>query len=68
MAETPTRIIREAECHRLTGISRSRRFELEKQGKFPRRVKLGAAASGYVLQEIEAWIAAKIAERDSAAA
>ncbi|MGN6147719.1 MAG: helix-turn-helix transcriptional regulator [Rhizomicrobium sp.] len=39
---------------------------LEKAGKFPIRVRLGQGRVGYVREEIEAWVRARIAERDEA--
>lgn len=36
---------------------------LEAAGKFPPRVKLGQCRVGYVQEEIEAWLAEKIANR-----
>ena len=35
-------------------------------GTFPKPVQLGARASGFVAVEVDAWIAARIAERDAA--
>lgn len=55
----PDRIIREAECRELTGLSRSRRYELEQLGQFPRRVKLTAHAVGWHYRDIAAWIASR---------
>jgi prophage regulatory protein len=40
---------------------------MEKLGKFPRRVKLSYRAVAWLEDEIEAWIAARAAERDAAA-
>ena len=53
------RIIREPECAAITGLSRTRRWELEHSGDFPRRKKLSERASGYLLSEIQAWIRAR---------
>lgn len=53
---TPDRIIRERECKELTGLSRTRRYELEQLGKFPRRVKLSSSAVGWKLSDIYRWI------------
>jgi len=50
------RIIREPECRELTGLSRTRRYELEQLGEFPRRVKLSTRASGWRLSAILEWI------------
>lgn len=37
------RVIREAECRQLTGICRTTRYMMEKEGQFPARRKLVAA-------------------------
>lgn len=39
---------------------------LEANGKFPKRVALGSGRVGWVDQEVEDWILARIAERDRA--
>ena len=39
---------------------------LEKAGKFPRRVQLGGNTVAWVEDEIDAHLAAKVAERDAA--
>jgi prophage regulatory protein len=38
----------------------------EKVGDFPKRVRLGGSRDGWVESEIDEWIAARIAARDSA--
>ena len=58
--------IREA-CRR-TSLSRTQINTLRSTGQFPRAVSLGAgrnARIAFVAAEVEAWIAARIAERDS---
>ena len=55
-ASTQDRIVRESECAKLTGLSRTRRWELEQAGSFPRRRKLSERASGWLLSEIQAWV------------
>jgi prophage regulatory protein len=52
-------IIREPECWRRTGLSRSTRWRLERKGKFPRRRQLSPGCSGWLASEIAAWIAAR---------
>lgn len=49
------RVIREAECRQLTGICRTTRYMMEKEGKFPARRKLGGRAIGWLLSEVSAW-------------
>ena len=51
-----TRILREPEVHRLTGLSRVTRWRLEREGTFPQRVQLGKNAVGWREDEITGWI------------
>lgn len=44
--------------------SRSHLWKLEKEGKFPKHVKLGAGRVGWLRTEIEEFVANRIAERD----
>ena len=48
-------IIREAQCKAITGICRTTRYMMEKDGKFPARRKLGGRSVGWLLSEISAW-------------
>jgi predicted DNA-binding transcriptional regulator AlpA len=43
------------------------RLELEAQGKFPRRVKLGDRRYGYVEEELDTWLKQRAALRNAAA-
>ncbi|MDU3898130.1 MAG: AlpA family phage regulatory protein [Enterobacter sp.] len=49
------RVIREAECRQLTGICRTTRYMMEREGQFPPRRKLGGRAVGWLLSEVVAW-------------
>ncbi|PVY82799.1 helix-turn-helix transcriptional regulator [Pantoea ananatis] len=49
------RVIRESECRELTGICRTTRYMMEKEGKFPARRKLGGRSVGWLLTEITEW-------------
>ncbi|THD44237.1 helix-turn-helix transcriptional regulator [Enterobacteriaceae bacterium ML5] len=49
------RMIREAECRQLTGLCRTTRYMMEKDGKFPLRRKLGGRSVGWLLSEISFW-------------
>lgn len=54
--QQPTdRTIREPECRQITGLCRTTRYMMEKDGKFPARRKLGGRAVGWLLSEITAW-------------
>lgn len=49
-----------------TKLARPTIYKWEKLGKFPRRVKCGAA-SRWSMNEVSAWIEARKAERDAGA-
>lgn len=66
---SPYRLIRLREVRELTGLSRSTIYELMNSkskyhdATFPRQVHLTASTSMWVLVEIEAWIASRMAQR-----
>ena len=60
-------IIRRDEVERRTGLSRSTIYHLMDINEFPRPVRIGNAAVGWVESEITAYIADRIAERDQSA-
>ena len=53
------RIIREPECKRRSGLSRSTRWRLERDGKFPRRRRISPGASGWLESEFATWLHAR---------
>lgn len=61
-AQQQTALIRRKEVERLTALSRSRIYDLMKQGTFPKPVALGAMSVAWVEVEIHEWIAARIAD------
>jgi prophage regulatory protein len=54
-------IIRLPVVKQRTGLSRSSIYLRASEGTFPQPVKLGARASGWIAEEVDAWIAARIA-------
>jgi prophage regulatory protein len=50
------RFVREAECKKITGLSRTRRWELERKGKFPKRIKLSERAVAWRLSDLMSWM------------
>lgn len=62
-----TALIRRKEVERLTALSRSRIYDLMKQGAFPRPVVLGAMSVAWLEVEIREWIASRIADSRKAA-
>jgi prophage regulatory protein len=59
--EIADRIIREPECERISGLSRSTRWRLERTGDFPRRRQISAGCSGWLASELAAWVARRAA-------
>ena len=53
------RYLREAEVKRMTGLSRSTRWRLEKSGRFPSRRKISESAVAWLASEINGWIASR---------
>jgi prophage regulatory protein len=64
---TSVRLIPIAEVIRLTSRGRSKIYSDVRAGTFPQPIKDGSA-SRWVLGEIEGWIAARVAERNTKAA
>ena len=61
------RLLRFREVQSRVGFSRMHLYRLEKSGKFPIRVKIGANSVAWPENEIDRWIADKIAQRDAVA-
>lgn len=61
MAIPEKAFLRRAEVERLTGFSVSTLYRLSKAGDFPKPVKIGARASGWIAGEVEAWIEQRVA-------
>jgi prophage regulatory protein len=62
------RIYRRREVEQLTGKKRSALYADIAEGKFPRPVKIGARAVGWLESEIADWQASRLAERNGAEA
>ena len=55
-SKSQDRFIREPERVRITGLSRSAWYKLEREGKVPKRIQLGPRTVGWKLSDIERWI------------
>ena len=53
------RIIRKPELLAQLGVTHTTVWRWEKAGKFPKRLRLGKNACGWLKSEVEAWIQAK---------
>jgi prophage regulatory protein len=63
--KTKITIIRRHEVEARTGLARSTIYDRIKKGTFPAPVSLGYKAVGWIESEIEAFLSARIAERDA---
>ena len=61
------RILRRGEVERVTGLSRSTLYSHMAEGTFPKPIKLGRRAVGWLESAIDAWLAERAAETDRAA-
>lgn len=61
----PCRLITRAALSQIVPYTGQHILRLEKIGKFPRRIKVGPNRVAWLLSEVEAWVAARVAERDS---
>jgi prophage regulatory protein len=62
--EGQVRILREPEVSYKTNMTREMIRRLENAGQFPKRIKLSKRAVGWIESEIDAWIEAKMKERN----
>ncbi len=59
-------ILRWPEVSRITGFrSKSHVESMEQSSRFPRSIKIGPRAKGWLKAEVDDWVREKIAERDS---
>jgi prophage regulatory protein len=59
------RLITKRELCRMVPYTPQHILRLEKRGKFPRRIQVGPNRVAWLLSEVQAWIAARITERNS---
>lgn len=57
--EEEDRFIRETECRRISGLSRTTRWRLERKGEFPRRRQISPGAVGWLSSELATWLSAR---------
>nr|WP_320136310.1 AlpA family phage regulatory protein [uncultured Amphritea sp.] len=54
--DVPDRGVLEKECAFMTGLGRQRRWELEREGRFPLPRKIGPRTNMWLLSEILEWL------------
>lgn len=50
------RILRPAETAKKLGVTNVTLWRWEKEGLFPKRIKIGPSAAGHIEEEVDAWI------------
>jgi prophage regulatory protein len=58
--ESPVQIIRLPQVCTVTGLRRSMIYQLEADEGFPKRIKIGIRAVGWVESEVQGWVAKRI--------
>lgn len=59
----PVRLLRLAQVMDVTGLRRTKIYELQATGHFPMRVQITDHTVGWVEEEVQAWLARRIAGR-----
>ena len=54
--EVPMQILSSAEVSKLTSISRSHLHRMAREGDFPKPLKISRRRSGWLKEDVEAWI------------
>lgn len=63
-----TLILKLPQVRQATGLSRSSIYAFVKKGTFPKPIKLGEKAVGWIEGEVSAWVAARASLRDQVGA
>jgi prophage regulatory protein len=54
------RALRLRQVTQLTGLGRSMIYQMQAEGRFPQRIKLGERAVGWLESEVRDWLATRI--------
>ena len=65
MEKFKSQVIRLAQVKAMTGLSRSTIYKFISHKVFPKQIKLGLKSSGWLLDEVDAWIQNQIKNRDN---
>jgi prophage regulatory protein len=63
MGKTKERVVRKPELLAMIGLSDPTIWRMEKDGKFPRRIRLGGNSCGWLLSEVMDFLEQKAKER-----
>jgi prophage regulatory protein len=57
---SPIKLLRLPKVMEMTGLRKTKIYELHAEGAFPRRVKITAHSVGWVEAEVQAWLARRV--------
>lgn len=63
--QSPPEILRRPAVTRKTGLATSSLYAAIARGEFPKPIQIGERSVGWLSREVDAWIEARIAERDA---
>jgi prophage regulatory protein len=61
----PIRMLRLAQVIDITGLGKTKIYELQSEGSFPMRVQITAHSVGWIEEEVQAWLARRVAASNS---
>jgi prophage regulatory protein len=56
----PIRMLRLSQVRAMTGLGKTKIYELQSMGNFPRRIQLTTRSVAWIEEEIQAWLARRI--------
>jgi prophage regulatory protein len=59
------RMLRLAQVIDITGLGKTKIYELQSEGHFPMRVQITAHSVGWIEEEVQAWLARRVASSDA---
>ena len=65
MEKFKSQVIRLGQVKAMTGLRRSTIYRFMSVREFPKQIKLGPKSSGWLLDEVDAWIQNQIEDRDN---
>ena len=57
----PIRLLRLPQVMQQTGLRKTTLYELQKEGSFPMRIQVTSNSVGWIEEEVNAWIAGRVA-------
>jgi prophage regulatory protein len=60
----PLRLLRLTQVMAMTGLGKTKIYDLQSAGEFPMRVQITAHSVGWIEQEVQAWIEGRVAARE----